>query len=41
MVGELDDPLEELHHRQFGHLGAQRLQQLLDLLAEASAPGQV
>lgn len=38
VVGQLDTPLEELHHRQFGHLGAHRLRQLLDLLTEAAAP---
>lgn len=39
VVGQLDTPLEHLHHRQFGHLGVQRLQQLLVLLAQAGAPG--
>lgn len=39
VVGQLDTPLAELHRRQFGHLGAPRLRQLLALLAEAGAPG--
>ena len=39
VVGELDQPLAELHHHQFGHLGTQRLQQLLALLNETSASG--
>lgn len=39
VVGQLDTPLEELHRRQFGHLGEMRLRQLLTLLSEAGAPG--
>lgn len=37
LLAELDEPVAAMHHRQLGHLGAQKLQQLLELLEEASS----
>jgi DNA-binding MarR family transcriptional regulator len=35
LLAELDEPVQEAHHRQLGHLGRERLQQLAALLLEA------
>ncbi len=35
ILKELDQPVEELHGRQLGHLGEQRLRSLIDLLESA------
>ena len=35
LLRQLDGVIEELHRRQLGHLGAAKLRQLIDLLAEA------
>ncbi|MEP0547588.1 MAG: MarR family transcriptional regulator [Rhodothermales bacterium] len=35
LLGELDGVLEALHRRQLGHLGADRLRVLIDVLADA------
>ncbi|WP_216320454.1 MarR family winged helix-turn-helix transcriptional regulator [Deinococcus aestuarii] len=40
ILADLDQPLAELHRAQLGHLGSQRLRQLLGLLGEASAHGE-
>ena len=37
ILKELDKPIEELHVRQLGHLGEQRLRSLVTLLASARA----
>ncbi len=37
-LAELDEPIAALHKSQLGHLGARKLQALLRLLEEASAP---
>ena len=37
MLKELDKPIEELHVKQLGHLGEQRLRSLVDLLEVARA----
>jgi DNA-binding MarR family transcriptional regulator len=37
LLGRLDDPVEEAHRRQLGHLGKDRLRALAELLAEARA----
>ena len=40
LVGGLDGPVDALHKRQLGHLGAAKLRQLIELLEEArSDPG--
>lgn len=36
ILDELDEPMAELHIRQLGHLGAERLEELLELLHAAS-----
>lgn len=40
LLADLDEPLAALHRAQLGHLGPQRLTQLLALLGEASASTQ-
>ncbi|WP_102127509.1 MarR family winged helix-turn-helix transcriptional regulator [Deinococcus planocerae] len=40
MLADLDEPLAGLHRAQLGHLGPQKLRQLLALLGEASAHGE-
>ena len=35
ILAKLDEPIEELHRRQLGHLGQRRLQRLIDLLKSA------
>lgn len=40
ILADLDEPLAELHRTQLGHLGPQKLRQLLILLGEAAAPGE-
>jgi DNA-binding MarR family transcriptional regulator len=35
LLAELDEPIARLHQEQLGHLGAQQLRTLIDLLAEA------
>jgi DNA-binding MarR family transcriptional regulator len=37
LLAELDDPVDELHARQLGHVGAKRLADLVALLDEARA----
>ena len=37
LVDSLDDVLTDLHHRQLGHLGSDRLRLLIDLLEDARA----
>jgi DNA-binding MarR family transcriptional regulator len=37
LLSRLDDPVEEAHRRQLGHLGKDRLRALAELLAEARA----
>jgi DNA-binding MarR family transcriptional regulator len=37
LLRRLDDPVEEAHRRQLGHLGKDRLRALAELLAEARA----
>jgi DNA-binding MarR family transcriptional regulator len=37
MLARLDEPVEEMHRRQLGHLGKDRLQALAELLATARA----
>jgi DNA-binding MarR family transcriptional regulator len=37
ILKELDKPIEELHVKQLGHLGEQRLRSLVDLLEAARA----
>ena len=37
LLAELDDPMDELHERQLGHVGAERLADLTALLQEAHA----
>ncbi len=36
-IAPLDEPVLALHHRQVGHLGPERLRQLLELLEDAGA----
>jgi DNA-binding MarR family transcriptional regulator len=38
LLGRLDYPIQEAHHKQLGHLGRQRLRTLMDLLKEARQP---
>lgn len=40
LLADLDEPLAALHRAQLGHLGPQKLTQLLALLGEASAHGE-
>lgn len=35
LLARLDEPVEQLHHEQLGHLGSTRLRTLIDLLAAA------
>lgn len=35
LLERLEDPIAAVHRRQLGHLGARRLRELIDLLAEA------
>jgi hypothetical protein len=35
ILAELDEPIEEFHRRQLGHLGERRLKRLIDLLNSA------
>ena len=35
LLARLDEPVNQLHHEQLGHLGANRLRTLIDLLAAA------
>jgi DNA-binding MarR family transcriptional regulator len=37
LLGELDEPVDELHTRQLGHIGSKRLAELVTLLEEARA----
>jgi len=37
LLARLDEPVEEAHRRQLGHLGKERLQALAELLAAARA----
>jgi DNA-binding MarR family transcriptional regulator len=37
LLSRLDDPVEEAHRRQLGHLGKDRLRAMAELLAEARA----
>lgn len=37
LIGQFDEPLAQLHRRQFQHLPPARLRQLIDLLEEAGA----
>ncbi|HUR21952.1 MAG TPA: MarR family transcriptional regulator [Vicinamibacterales bacterium] len=37
LVGELDDPVDELHARQLGHVGSKRLADLVAVLDETRA----
>ena len=37
LLARLDEPVEELHRRQLGHLGKDRLRVLAELLAAAQA----
>ena len=39
LLTRLDDPIELLHRRRLGHLGATRLRELIDLLAEVRSKG--
>ncbi len=38
MVNQLDKPVAESHERQLGHLGAERLQQLIELMSQIRKP---
>lgn len=35
LLARLDEPVQEMHRRQLGHLGRERMQQLTELLQEA------
>src|SRR6266516_6734980 len=37
LLGRLDEPVQEMHRKQLGHLGAVRLKELEDLLVAAQA----
>jgi len=39
LIAPLDDVIQEVHRRQLGHLGPERLRQLVDLLAAARNHG--
>jgi len=39
LVGQLDAPVLETHHLLLGHLGPEKLKNLLGLLDEARRPG--
>lgn len=39
VLSRLDEPVEEAHHKQLGHLGKERLRALAELLAAARAGG--
>ena len=36
LLASLDEPVDAMHHRQLGHLGADKLEQLLSLLEDAT-----
>lgn len=38
LLARLDAPVAEFHRRQLGHLGAEKLRALIDLLSETRAP---
>jgi DNA-binding MarR family transcriptional regulator len=37
ILGELEEPVRQLHRKQLGHMGAERLRALIDLLEHARA----
>ncbi len=39
LLARLDEPVQEMHRRQLGHLGRERMQQLTELLQEARNRG--